>query len=639
MRRLFRYRPAHLVEPQTLELISYLCCLTGAAGCLVYLTRGSGVRRVWVSVVAFAQGGLLLLTGRPEPGSPPPGLPQQRPSAGYVTSNACQRCHPGPYATWHDSYHRSMTQVASPETVRAPWDHVQLEWQQRSYELYQKGQEFWVSMPDPDLLARSEASQRSIPRVERRIVMTTGSHHYQGYWVTGKRGNELWQFPFVYHFESRRFIPRHDAFLQPPGAKPHLARWNSNCVQCHAVGGRPSHDVSSDTFATKVTELGVACEACHGPGEEHVRYHEDPVQRYRQHLEAKADPTIVHPGKLTAERSAQICGQCHAYFVPLSEGDWWDSGFSKTYQPGDALSDSRLVLRYETELERDDPLISATLESIFFRDGTIRVGGREYNGLVRSPCFERGRGEQKLSCVSCHQLHGNTPDDQLKPEGADGKSCYACHSDIAGAVEAHSHHRADSSGSNCYNCHMPYTTYALFKGIRSHRITSPNALTAQSKDTLNACNLCHLDRSLGWTADFLKKWYGQPRPELPMEDELLPHAVIGLLRGNAATRVLCAYSMGWPTAQNVSGTNWQAPLLAELLDDPYAAVRFVAHRSLRSLPGYTNFLYDFVGPPRERRAAREHALRLARGAPRKVEPAQVRTLIEQRDLTPISISE
>lgn len=186
---------------------------------------------------------------------------------------------------------------------------------------------------------------------------------------------------------------------------------------------------------------------------------------------------------------------------------------------------------------------------------------------------------------------------------------------------------------------MPFTTYALFKGIRSHRITSPNASTTQSRETLNACNLCHLDRSLGWTADFLKRWYGQPRPPLTSEDELLPHAVIGLLRGDAASRVLSAYSMGWSAAQHVAGNDWQAPLLAELLDDPYAAVRFVAHRSLRSLPGYADFSYDFVAPPAERKAARERASSLAAKAPQRIDPGVVQTLIEKRDLTPISISE
>ena len=35
---------------------------------------------------------------------------------GYVSSNTCQKCHPRQYESWHRSYHRTMTQVASPES-------------------------------------------------------------------------------------------------------------------------------------------------------------------------------------------------------------------------------------------------------------------------------------------------------------------------------------------------------------------------------------------------------------------------------------------------------------------------------------------------------------------------------------------
>jgi len=47
--------------------------------------------------------------------------------------------------------------------------------------------------------------------------------------------------------------------------------------------------------------------------------------------------------------------------------------------------------------------------------------------------------------------------------------------------------------------------------------------------------------------------------------------------------------------------------LAELLADPYAAVRFNAHRSLRQLPGFSNFAYDYVGMLAAREQARKQA--------------------------------
>ena len=42
------------------------------------------------------------------------------------------------------------------------------------------------------------------------------------------------------------------------------------------------------------------------------------------------------------------------------------------------------------------------------------------------------------------------------------------------------------------------------------------------------------------------------------------------------------------------------PHLAELMNDPYEAVRYIAYRSLRSLPGYAAFDYDYVAVEPER---------------------------------------
>ena len=59
---------------------------------------------------------------------------------------------------------------------------------------------------------------REIPRVHRQVVMTTGSHHYQTYWVTGSEqfGNLLQTLPLVYLVKDHRWIPREAAFMVPP---------------------------------------------------------------------------------------------------------------------------------------------------------------------------------------------------------------------------------------------------------------------------------------------------------------------------------------------------------------------------------------------------------------------------------------
>ena len=68
----------------------------------------------------------------------------------------------------------------------------------------------------------------------------------------------------------------------------------------------------------------------------------------------------------------------------------------------------------------------------------------------------------------------------------------------------------------------------------------------------------------------------------------------GLLSGNAVERATYAWHYGWKPAQQASQTHWMAPFLAELLNDPYSAVRFIAGRSLESLPGFEKLGYDYV---------------------------------------------
>ena len=86
------------------------------------------------------------------------------------------------------------------------------------------------------------------------------------------------------------------------------------------------------------------------------------------------------------------------------------------------------------------------------------------------------------------------------------------------------------------NCHMPHTTYALFKAIRSHQISSPNVRASAQFGTPNACNLCHLDKTLAWTQDHLKQNYGQAEVSLSADDKMTSAALLWILNGHAAQR-------------------------------------------------------------------------------------------------------
>jgi hypothetical protein len=223
---------------------------------------------------------------------------------------------------------------------------------------------------------------------------------------------------------------------------------------------------------------------------------------------------------------------------------------------------------------------------LFYDDGTIRVGGREYNGLARSPCFERGQGSRKLSCLSCHSLHQGAPNDQLDPQKPMNGGCTQCHASESANLSAHTHHQASSPGSLCYNCHMPHTSYALLGAIRSHRVDSPS-FDGRTRDRPNACNLCHLERSEAWAATQAAAWFGaKPRYVLDRPatyDQGAPAGAVFALSGDAAVRAITAAALGRHESSD-HALALRQQLLEQLTQDDYAAVKSMAERSLRALP-------------------------------------------------------
>lgn len=525
---------------------------------------------------------------------PPAAVPIARGRESFATSDACRSCHPSEYESWHASYHRRMTQPATLDNVAAPelraGGRLRVESAGRVIELFGRGRELRARLPDPGVTSAApldafEASFRAAPERELRVELLTGSHHQQAFWTKGARSGELRALPAVYLIAEGRLIPRKEAFLTPPDAPEHAVRWNSNCIQCHTVAGAPQHDAERDVFASSVAELGVACEACHGQATEHVREMQNPLARYA----ARGQPArggVVNPKRLSSERSSQVCGRCHSYFYPQRESEWWQDGFALAYRPGDDLQQAQLLLSPERLLQPGAPQLNEDAASLFYADGTIRVAGREYNGLVRSPCYERGHGERQLACTSCHSLHQSQPDNQLGARMQGNQACVQCHERQGKSVSQHSHHADSSAGSLCYNCHMPQTTYALLGAIRSHRIDSP-AFDQRTRDRPNACNLCHLEQSEAWASEHASAWYGekssfalQRAPELA--SATTPAGAVFALAGDAAVRAITAAALGRQQSAEPARA-LRVQLLSELASDDYAAVRFIAERSRTNL--------------------------------------------------------
>jgi predicted CXXCH cytochrome family protein len=600
-----------------------------------------------ISVVGIAGLSLALLVpvvfalstwSPPERSIPEQIAPSRTTDQGFVSSDTCRACHPAQYESWKASYHRSMTQVASPESIAAPQESTTLTGNGRTLEV-----SFVNGSMHVDDVAQAKAFRYlqsrpaplppGFPRAKGEVVMTTGSHHMQIYWMAGPRGG-LEQLSWTWLIRDQRWVPGEAVYLQPPEAPGGIAaQWETNCIRCHATGPQPRLALGGREHVPpdpRVGELGIGCESCHGPAEAHVEANRDPLRRYRQHLSNDPDPTIVNPKRLPSDIASEICARCHSGHAHKK----WDRNTGEAFVPGDRIARFFRMRRYENTPPGDRP-------HYFWEDGTSRVTGREYTAMAESACFRQG----ELSCGSCHSMHDSDPDDQLAIGESRDEDCLQCHSSMRDRIEEHTHHSTPSSGSRCVNCHMPNTTYGILSVTRSHRIDNPSAAKSAETGRPNACNLCHVDRSLAWADQHLSTWFdNEPSQAFSKDERMLAAGPVWALSGDAVQRAVANWHLGWGPSIEATGPSWRPQLLVESLDDPYVAVRYLAERALRQFSDFAEFNYDFTLPGDEQR----ESIAVIRTRARSVDgrPSQsslrgriVDRLRENRDDTPVTIWE
>ncbi|MEP6653892.1 MAG: hypothetical protein ABJA82_11060, partial [Myxococcales bacterium] len=373
----------------------------------------------------------------------------------------------------------------------------------------------------------------------------------------------------------------------------HVTRWNDNCVFCHNVAPNPGWDAAAAVFRTTVSELGIACEACHGPGGTHVtRNQDDPLRRYTVRLSGGADPTIVNPARLSPGRAADVCGRCHGQRISDDVASVRAHG--DPFVPGDDLGLYTAPLWRDTALGGDRQAFAAR----FWNDGTPRLTAYEYQGLLQSACAARGT----LTCTTCHGMHDGAPRGQLRPAARGDGACTGCHVAL-GSLEAraaHTHHDPAGTGARCVSCHMPRLVYGVLDAHRSHRIENPDPARAVAMGRPDACTLCHVDADRAWAVRERERLWPSPAGSAsvvvsasaatrPVQggapiDLLAPRD--GLFAGDPVARALAADAIGrapWPAdlarAREAAGTR-TAALLEVAASDRYPAVRHLAARAL-----------------------------------------------------------
>jgi predicted CXXCH cytochrome family protein len=247
------------------------------------------------------------------------------------------------------------------------------------------------------------------------------------------------------------------------------------CDGCHSV----NYNIETKT----VTEWNVGCERCHGAGSVHVQ------QRTRA--------TILNPARMNHVQANDTCIQCHSQGQPLANpiaGKYWD--WPVGYHVGLNLADFWKLEEHELG------------ETTFthFPNGTGHKNRMQGNDYVQSLMYERG-----VTCFSCHDPHGGENESILRKPVND--ICASCHSPNsqagprAASIEAHTHHKADSTGSQCVACHMPKIEQTIANiNVSSHTFHFVSPAQTDALKIPNACNVCHTDKDTAWATAALKTW-------------------------------------------------------------------------------------------------------------------------------------
>ena len=408
------------------------------------------------------------------------------------------------------------------------------------------------------------------------IDRTVGSRRIEQY-LTKQTGG-YWRLPLAYDLTNRRWMSLNGSFFHPDSEDffQHQAEWDSNCVFCHNVKAQPHRNMQNQTYNTEVAELGIACGACHGASASHAEKAGSPLTRTFWQFMKGEPKAVVNPLKLTGERSLQVCGHCHGQRVPvqieriqeiLTRGDPYDAGedLAQIYQP----------------VERDTKIGNYAFANRFWANGSPRLTAYEYQGILRSRCYTAAEANNKINCLTCHTMHGGDVNGQITAENRTNKPCLQCHQQYATAeaLSSHSKHPADSAGSRCYTCHMPRVVYGVMAVHPTHDITVPNPLLTATGAVPNACNQCHLDRSVNWAMAQSKRWWPERFAALEISKDQqfdVPEGARGLFAGDALTRALMAEALSTAPLD----WRWRAPLLVAALEDNYPIVRFFAANGL-----------------------------------------------------------
>ncbi|HHH43504.1 MAG TPA: hypothetical protein ENK49_05140, partial [Gammaproteobacteria bacterium] len=192
-------------------------------------------------------------------------------SAEFVGRPVCTACHTEQAVQWSGSNHDQAMQLATSHTVLGNFDNATFTNFGVTSSFFKKNGRFMVRTVGPDGKLK-----------DYEIKYTFGVEPLQQYLVEFP-GGRLQALSLAWDTRSKQQGGQRWFHLYPDeniayDDELHWTRpsqnWNSMCAECHSTNLEKNYDPVTRTFATSWSEIDVSCEACHGPGSNHVRWAE-----------------------------------------------------------------------------------------------------------------------------------------------------------------------------------------------------------------------------------------------------------------------------------------------------------------------------------------------------------------------------
>lgn len=519
---------------------------------------------------------------------PQAALPATLPPAAYVDNQKCLSCHRAQADQWQGSHHAKAMALPTAQTVLGNFANAEFRHQGVTTRFFRKGDKFFIRTDGPDgKLADFEVAYTfGVAPLQQYLIALPGGR-FQAFQVAWDDVKKRW-----FRLQPQEKAPAGDV-LHWTG---HYQTANTMCIECHTTGFEKRYDAATGTFDSRWKEVNVSCQACHGPGGQHVEW-----AQQRERGVDMPDVAGVRFGLSGATKGANAqlqvdgCAACHSR----------RSRLTGTPVPGQPRLDHYLPLQLTQGHFHPD---GQQLDEVFV-DASFRQSKMYQAGVACTACHNPHSGKLVLQgnavCLQCHTPAGNAKFPAAKGEYDS---------------PAHHHHPQDSAGAQCVACHMPSRTYMQIQSRPDHSLRIPRPDLTVKIGTPNACNGCHDRKSAAWAADAVRSWGGKSQAA-PHYGEVFaafqagaPDAALGLatlagdLRQSAIVRATALGNLsgdaGTGIATRIEATRdadsevrasaadsfaavpaaQRLYALTPLLRDPVRAVRMAAAHSLSSIP-------------------------------------------------------